>query len=126
MARGWESKSVAEQIEDAELREAKRDLESPEERQRKERLDSLLLSKSRLLQQLERAKLPASLRLYDLRHSCATLLLAANENPKVVSKRLGHASITLTMDTYSHVLPDMQQSASDKLERMLFPKTGTQ
>ena len=59
MARGWESKSVADQIEDAELREAKRDLESPEERQRKERLDSLLLSKSRLLQQLERAKLPA-------------------------------------------------------------------
>ena len=34
-------------------------------------------------------------------------------------------SITLTMDTYSHVLPDMQQGASDKLERMLFTKTGT-
>jgi integrase len=51
---------------------------------------------------------------------------AANENPKVVSERLGHASITLTMDTYSHVLPDMQQGASDKLEQMLFTKTGTQ
>jgi integrase len=75
---------------------------------------------------LERAKLPLTLRLYDLRHSCATLLLAANENPKVVSERLGHASITLTMDTYSHVMPDMQQGASDKLERMLFTKTGTQ
>ncbi|HXD33676.1 MAG TPA: tyrosine-type recombinase/integrase [Pyrinomonadaceae bacterium] len=75
---------------------------------------------------LERAKLPTTLRLYDLRHSCATLLLAANENPKVVSERLGHASITLTMDTYSHVLPDMQQGASDKLERLLFTKTGTQ
>lgn len=75
---------------------------------------------------LERAKLPSTLRLYDLRHSCATLLLAANENPKVVSERLGHASITLTMDTYSHVMPDMQQGASDKLERMLFTKTGTQ
>jgi integrase len=75
---------------------------------------------------LERAKLPSTLRLYDLRHSCATLLLAANENPKVVSERLGHASITLTMDTYSHVLPDMQQGASDKLEQMLFTKTGTQ
>src|SRR5688572_31791225 len=69
---------------------------------------------------LERANLPMTLRLYDLRHSCATLLLAANENPKVVSERLGHSSITLTMDTYSHVLPDMQQGASDKLERMLF------
>jgi integrase len=75
---------------------------------------------------LERAELPTTLRLYDLRHSCATLLLAANENPKVVSERLGHASITLTMDTHSHVIPDMQQGASDKLEQMLFTKTGTQ
>ena len=74
---------------------------------------------------LERAKLPATLRLYDLRHTCATLLLAANENPKVVSERLGHSSITLTMDVYSHFLPDMQQGASDKLERILFSKTGT-
>lgn len=72
---------------------------------------------------LERANLPTTLRLYDLRHSCATLLLAANENPNVVSERLGHSSITLTMDTYSHVLPDMQQGTSDKLERMLFTKT---
>jgi len=49
-----------------------------------------------------------------------------DENPKVVSERLGHASITLTMDTYSHVMPYMQQGASDKLEQMLFTKTGTQ
>jgi integrase len=75
---------------------------------------------------LVRAKLPNTLRLYDLRHTCATLLLSANENPKVVSERLGHASITLTMDTYSHVLPDMQQGASEKLESLLFTKTGTQ
>jgi integrase len=75
---------------------------------------------------LKRAGLPKSMRLYDLRHSCATLLLAGNENPKVVSERLGHASITLTLDTYSHVLPSMQQAASDKLEKMLFSKTGTQ
>jgi len=61
MARGWESKSVADQIEDAELREnkAQTDPASPDERVQKERLDSLLLSKSRLLQQLERAKHPA-------------------------------------------------------------------
>jgi integrase len=75
---------------------------------------------------LKRAKLPETLRLYDLRHTCATLLLAANENPKVVSERLGHSSITLTMDVYSHVLPDMQQGASDKLESLLFKKTGTE
>ncbi len=69
---------------------------------------------------LKRAKLPETFRLYDLRHSCATLLLAANEHPKVVSERLGHASVTLTLDTYSHVLPSMQKAATDKLESMLF------
>lgn len=75
---------------------------------------------------LERAKLPKSIRLYDLRHSCATLLLQAGENPKVVSERLGHASITLTLDVYSHVLPDMQKAAAQKLENILFRKVGTQ
>jgi len=74
---------------------------------------------------LERAGLPASIRLCDLRHTCATLLLAANEHPKAVSERLGHSNITLTLDTYSHVLPSMQHGASEKLERMLFEKTGT-
>jgi hypothetical protein len=56
MARGWESKSVADQIEDAELRKPQVEHASVEDRERKQRLDSLLLSKSRLLQQLERAK----------------------------------------------------------------------
>ncbi len=74
---------------------------------------------------VKRAGLPATLRLYDLRHACATLLLAAGEHPKVVSERLGHTSITITMDTYSHVLPSMQQAASEKLENMLFSKRGT-
>jgi integrase len=68
---------------------------------------------------LKKAGLP-DIRLYDLRHTCATLLLSAGENSKVVSERLGHASIVLTLDTYSHVLPDMQQGASDKLEGLLF------
>ena len=57
-------------------------------------------------------------RVYDLRHSCATLLLLAGESAKVVSERLGHASITLTLDTYSHVLPTMQEAAAEKLELM--------
>jgi len=68
---------------------------------------------------LRDAGLP-KIRMYDLRHTCATLLLAAGENPKVVSERLGHASITLTLDTYSHVLPDMQDRATAKLENILF------
>jgi len=68
---------------------------------------------------LKKAEVP-DIRLYDLRHTTATLLLSAGENPKVVSERLGHASIVLTLDTYSHVLPTMQQTATDKLEKMMF------
>ncbi len=75
---------------------------------------------------LKSAKLSQSFRLYDLRHSCATLLLAADEHPKVVNEGLGRANITLTLDTYSHVLPSMQQAASEKLESILFKKTGTE
>lgn len=55
-------------------------------------------------------------RVYDLRHTCATLLLKRGVAAKVVSERLGHASITLTLDTYSHVLPDMQETAVEALE----------
>ena len=72
---------------------------------------------------LKAAELPQELRLYDLRHSCATLLLAQGEHPKVVSERLGHASVTLTLDTYSHVLPTMQQQAAERLEAALFMKS---
>ncbi|KAF0249443.1 MAG: integrase family protein [bacterium] len=73
---------------------------------------------------LKRAELSETLRLYDLRHSCATLLLSENENPKVVSERLGHSRINITLDTYSHVLPSMQQAASDKLEKLLFSEVA--
>ena len=68
---------------------------------------------------LEQADLKG-FRLYDLRHSTATLLLSEGINPKIVSERLGHASIVLTLDTYSHVLPDMQKEATSKLGKMLF------
>lgn len=62
--------------------------------------------------------------LYSLRHTCATLLLACGENPKVVSERLGHSGVKMTLDTYSHVLPDMQQKASERLNNLLYQKTG--
>ncbi len=66
----------------------------------------------------DKANLP-KIRLYDLRHTTATLLLSAGENPKVVSERLGHASIVLTLDTYSHVLPSMQKDATNKMEKLM-------
>lgn len=67
---------------------------------------------------LTNAQLP-NIRLYDLRHTCATLLLLAGENPKVVAERLGHSSIVQTLNTYSHVLPTMQKSATERLEGIL-------
>jgi integrase len=57
--------------------------------------------------------------LHNLRHTHATLLLRANVHPKVVSERLGHATIGITLDTYSHVLPDMQEAAAKKLDVVL-------
>ena len=60
-----------------------------------------------------------SIRFHDLRHTCATLLLLKNSNPKVVSEMLGYASIAITLDTYSHVLPDMQNEAAKAMEEAL-------
>jgi len=59
-------------------------------------------------------------RLYSLRHSCATLLLAQGENIKVIQERLGHADVVLTLSTYSHVLDGMQAQASDRLGSLLY------
>ncbi|WP_236777872.1 site-specific integrase [Anoxybacter fermentans] len=58
-------------------------------------------------------------RFHDLRHTHATLMLEAGIHPKIVQERLGHSSITITMDTYSHVLPSLQKEAVEKLEKML-------
>jgi integrase len=56
---------------------------------------------------------------HSLRHTCATLLLSKNVNPKIVSEMLGHATISQTMDTYSHVMPGMSDIAADALESAL-------
>lgn len=55
------------------------------------------------------------IRFHDLRHTHATLLLAANVHPKVVQERLGHSSVLVTLGTYSHVLPTMQDEAAAKI-----------
>jgi integrase len=56
---------------------------------------------------------------HGLRHAHATLALSAGINPKVVSERLGHSSISVTMDIYSHVIPGMQEEAALAVERLL-------
>ena len=67
---------------------------------------------------LKRAGLPA-IRFHDLRHTAATLLLAQGIHPKIVQERLGHSQISLTLDTYSHVLPGMGREAASKLDALL-------
>jgi len=62
---------------------------------------------------LERAGLPASTRMHDIRHSAATLLLSKGVAVKVVSEMLGHADVSTTLSIYAHVLPDMQGTAAD-------------
>jgi len=59
------------------------------------------------------------LRLHDLRHLHATLMLQAGIHPKIVSERLGHASINITLDTYSHVMPGLQKKAVNVFDKML-------
>lgn len=59
---------------------------------------------------LKKAELPHK-RFHDLRHTCATLLLTKGVHPKVVQELLGHSSIFITLDAYSHVLPNMQEKA---------------
>ena len=63
---------------------------------------------------LKRAEIPER-RFHDLRHTHATLLLLQGEHPKVVQERLGHATISITLDTYSHVLPSMQKDAAARI-----------
>jgi integrase len=65
---------------------------------------------------LKRACLPHTFTFHSLRHTFATTLLRQNVNPKIVQEALGHATITQTMDTYSHVMPDMQDAATAALE----------
>jgi integrase len=67
----------------------------------------------------KRSGVREDLRFHDLRHTCATLLLREGVNVKVVSEMLGHASVLVTLNTYSHVLPDMQDSATDAMEAAL-------
>ncbi|MCH7577964.1 MAG: site-specific integrase [Chloroflexi bacterium] len=72
---------------------------------------------------LEKAGLP-HIRFHDLRHTCASLMLAENVNAKVVSEMMGHSSITVTLDVYSHVLPTMQADAAERMGRLLTTASG--
>jgi integrase len=58
-------------------------------------------------------------RLHDLRHTCASLLLAQGVPARIVTETLGHSAIAVTMNTYSHVLPSLQREAADRMNELL-------
>ena len=72
---------------------------------------------------LKRAGLSAETRLYDLRHTCATLLLSSNVHPKYVQELLGHATVAITLDTYSHAIPGMGSHTARAMEEV-FSQNG--
>jgi integrase len=66
-----------------------------------------------------RRALPANkhgLRFHDLRHTCASLSIAAGVDPKLISARLGHSSITITLDRYGHLFPSVEEALAEKLD----------
>ena len=72
---------------------------------------------------IRRSKL-LHVRFHDLRHSHATQLFQQGVHPKIVSERLGHSNIAITLDTYSHVLPGMQEDAAQKIDASLRSSIG--
>lgn len=77
---------------------------------------------TKLFDRLVRGSGLARIRLHDLRHSHATLALQAGVHPKVVSERLGHASVGITLDTYSHAIPAMHEEAAERIASLVFDR----
>lgn len=66
------------------------------------------------------AGLPAATRFHDLRHTCAALCIALGAHPKAMQERLGHSSITVTLDRCGHLFPKLDEALTDRLDAMRF------
>jgi integrase len=64
------------------------------------------------------------IRIHDLRHTHASLALSAGIHPKVVQERLGHSAVAMTLDTYSHAIPDLQEEAAATVAGLIFGGMG--
>jgi len=80
---------------------------------------------SRYFRQAVKKSMLPTIRLHDLRHTHATLALQAGVHPKVVSERLGHATVSITLDTYSHAIPAMQEEAAALIAGLVFANSET-
>ncbi|MFC2067901.1 site-specific integrase [Chloroflexota bacterium] len=78
-------------------------------------------SSSKWIKLVRRCGLPG-IRFHDARHTHATIMLKHGVHPKIVQERLGHGSIQITLDTYSHVAPGLQQAAANKFDDIVLPK----
>lgn len=72
---------------------------------------------------LQAAGLPVEFRTYDLRHTCASMLIAAGAHPRAIMERLGHTSITTTLDVYGHLFPALEADLTERLEEMYHRST---
>jgi integrase len=66
---------------------------------------------------LRAARLPSDMRIHDLRHTCAALLIEQGAHPKVIQEQLGHASITTTLDTYGHLFDDHLDQLAEGMDK---------
>ncbi|MFN2525524.1 MAG: tyrosine-type recombinase/integrase [Actinomycetota bacterium] len=79
---------------------------------------------SKLFVQLVKEMGLPRIRLHDLRHTHATLALRAGIHPKIVSERLGHATVSMTLDVYSHAIPSLQKEAAARVADLVFDLVG--
>ncbi|HVM35414.1 MAG TPA: tyrosine-type recombinase/integrase, partial [Actinomycetota bacterium] len=68
---------------------------------------------------LDEAGIPRSVRIHDLRHTCASLLIAQGAHPKAIQHHLGHSSISVTLDRHGHLFPDQQDQVADALDEII-------
>jgi integrase len=74
---------------------------------------------------LKKAQLSEKIRMYDCRHFFGTSSVAADVNPKIISREMGHASVAFTLDVYGHVLEEMHETASDKRAELMRSRGGS-
>jgi integrase len=84
-----------------------------------------LLLKRILRPAADRAGLPPGLRVHDLRHTSVSLLIQLGAHPKVIQERLGHSSITVTMDVYGHLFPSLAEALTERLDDVFRAARGT-
>ena len=107
------------QLSDEELKDILDEIEYGEYADKKLTLDDIKTQFPSFAERFIKANDLPKIRLHDLRHSNATALIQAGVNPRVVQQRLGHSDVNITLNTYTHVLPEMDMEAAEKLDAIM-------